>query len=376
MCCDPTAVSETDGMAAARLFRNSEERLRREVARALEDRARLGLDGLVGDLVGVVINVEPEMQRAAVAELVHYTGFEVREAFEDPRRRTCVLRAEASADILVTARLNASNPFALLNQFPKSRHLPDTRLETFVFECRNLDEYTAIQKSRGIDFMTDNVYRNDAFSFIETAPSPFTGNAVGLIEWHDAGRGYGTPGCRELDWRVDVPAVPYRGKIKELDHVATRVKAEARDAAIVEFLRLTNYGFDFAIYVKSLNSITNVARMPGARFAMVFTSGIAPYRNDEVSGPTERFTHNYGPRAHHMAFRTEDIDATYDALCRAGMSFMVELVGSEEEGLKQAFSAPSKHTLLVNEYIHRYEGFDGFFTKGNVTLLTKGTEKQ
>jgi hypothetical protein len=37
---------------------------------------------------------------------------------------------------------------------------------------------------------------------------------------------------------------------------------------------------------------------------------------------------------------------------------------------------PSPHTLLVNEYIHRYEGFDGFFTRGNVEMLTKATERQ
>ena len=52
------------------------------------------------------------------------------------------------------------------------------------------------------------------------------------------------------------------------------------------------------------------------------------------------------------------------------------LFRSEEEGLKQTFSRPSAQTLLVNEYIHRYEGFDGFFTKSNVTLLTEATARQ
>jgi hypothetical protein len=58
------------------------------------------------------------------------------------------------------------------------------------------------------------------------------------------------------------------------------------------------------------------------------------------------------------------------------MQFLVELVGSEEEGLKQTFSQPSEYTLLVNEYIKRYGDFDGFFTKSNVTLLTAATDKQ
>ena len=58
------------------------------------------------------------------------------------------------------------------------------------------------------------------------------------------------------------------------------------------------------------------------------------------------------------------------------MEFLIDLVGSSEEGLKQTFSAPSEHTLLVNKYIHRYGGFDGFFTRSNVAALTQGTDKQ
>jgi hypothetical protein len=52
------------------------------------------------------------------------------------------------------------------------------------------------------------------------------------------------------------------------------------------------------------------------------------------------------------------------------------LVGSEEEGLKQTFTEPSVQSMLVTEYIHRYAGFDGFFTKSNVTELTKATAIQ
>jgi hypothetical protein len=58
------------------------------------------------------------------------------------------------------------------------------------------------------------------------------------------------------------------------------------------------------------------------------------------------------------------------------MHFLIDLVGSPDEGLKQTFSKQSEHTLLVNEYIHRYGDFDGFFTKSNVTLLTAATDVQ
>jgi hypothetical protein len=161
-----------------------------------------------------------------------------------------------------------------------------------------------------------------------------------------------------------------------LDHAATRMEAKDRDAAIIEFMELTNYNFDFAIYVKPLNSITNVARVSKNDFAMVFTSGITPFVNDHVSGPTEKFMHHFGPRVHHLAFRTKHIEETFTSIKKDGMGFLIELVGSPSEGLKQTFSLPSKNTFLVTEYIHRYGDFDGFFTKSNVTLLTAATAKQ
>ena len=160
--------------------------------------------------------------------------------------------------------------------------------------------------------------------------------------------------------------------------MATRVRARQRDAAIVEFLALTNYHFEFAVYVESLNSITNVARLGAGDYAQVFTSGIAPLEAGcpENAGPTERFIANYGVRPHHMAFAAQGIEAVVSGLAADGLQFLSELVGSREEGLKQIFSVMSARTLLVHEYIERYDGFDGFFTKSNVTRLTQATEKQ
>jgi 4-hydroxyphenylpyruvate dioxygenase-like putative hemolysin len=77
-----------------------------------------------------------------------------------------------------------------------------------------------------------------------------------------------------------------------------------------------------------------------------------------------------------MAFRTIDIEATVETLKKDGMAFLLDLVGSEREGLRQIFSEPSQNTLIVNEYIQRYGDFDGFFTKNNVERLTQATEKQ
>jgi 4-hydroxyphenylpyruvate dioxygenase-like putative hemolysin len=357
-------------------FKNSDEFLKERIPQVLEERERSGLEGLVGPLQCVVINVEPERHQDAVSELLRYTGFELDQAFQDSALRTCVLKTPNSADFLVSSRSKGDNPFTPFNAFPRSKLLPNTRLETFVFETEDLEKYFAIQKSRGTGFLTDEIVREGDFLFIQTVPSDLTGNSIGLIQWNKERGNYATAHSKALNWSLEKPRGSHLQNTKWLDHTATRVEAEDRDAAIIEFMGLTNYNFDFAIYVKLFNSITNVTRLSGADFAMVFTSGISSYVDDRTSGPTEKFIHNYGPRVHHMAFHTEKIEQTFSALKDDGMDFLIGLLGSPDEGLKQTFSAPSEHTLLVNEYIHRYADFDGFFTKSNVTLLTEATDKQ
>ncbi len=366
------------GSSALRIydFKNSDEYLKEKVLQVRDRRKSLGLEGLVRRLNCVIINTEPNRQQDAVKELLRYTGFTFYEAFENPQVRTCILKRRNSADILVTSRMNEENPFVPFNVFPKSQHLPNTRLETFVFETTDIEKYVSVQKSVGIEFLTDEIIETDNFSFIQTKPSRYTANSIGLIQWKRDKGNYFNEDSKKLDWQFPKPEKDYLTNIGKLDHTATRVRAQDRDQAIIEFMSLTNYNFDFAIYVKLFNSITNVARLTRKDFAMVFTSGISSYINNEKSGPTERFIHNYGRRVHHMAFSTEKIEDTFASIKDDGMDFLIELVGSREEGLKQTFTVASPHTLLVNEYIHRYDDFDGFFTKSNVTLLTAATEKQ
>ena len=255
--------------------------------------------------------------------------------------------------------------------------LPDTRLETFVFSTPDMQEYVRIQKGRGVAVSHRGTRGIGSYSFIQTVPSLFTGNSLGFIEWKGRYTVIPPQGCdRDCSRPVTKPESGYLKNISVLDHTATRVRAQDRTAAILEFLNLTNYHYDFGVHVKSLNSITSVARREPEDFAMVFTSGITPYTTDEESGPTEKFIRNYGTRVHHMAFRTERIEDTVAQLKNDGMGFLLDLVGSEKEGLKQIFSTPSAYTLIINEYIHRYGGFDGFFTRSNVERLTEATGKQ
>ena len=357
-------------------FVNSDEFLINEAEKVLKERKEFGLDGLVGGLESVVINVEEDHFFSAIIELLKTTGYRISTAFENEHYLTCVLTNQDSADLLVKVRLKASNPFADFNIFPKSRHLPNTRLETFIFSSSDLQKYVEIQKSRGIEFLPPEIIEKDNYFFIQTLPSIHTGISTGILQWKNGIKNYKSRSDRLITLNVAKPRSEFLNNIGRLDHTATRVKAKDRDSAIIEFMQLTNYNFDFAIYVEMFNSITNVARLSAEDFAMVFTSGISPYIDEIHSGPTEKFIKNYGPRVHHMAFSTKNIESTYEALLEKGQKFLIELVGSPDQGLKQTFTVTSPNTLLVNEYIHRYGDFDGFFTKNNVTLLTESTDKQ
>lgn len=361
-------------------FANDDEKLIRRAEQAAKERDAAGIGPLVGGLEAVIINTEPERWKDAAQELLDWTGLEFRGAFKTEALGAIVLKQEGSADFLVRYRKPGGpavpNPFAPFNDRPKSGHMPNTRLETFVFRANDLEAYVAKQKERGLGFLTPDIQEAEGYRFIQTPPSAYTGNSLGFIQWKEEEGEYITEDTAVDGFSLEKPDRPYLADIHELDHTATRVAAEHRDDAIIEFMRYTGYDFQFAIYVESLNSITNVARLSSDDYAQVFTSGIKPFESLETSGPTERYIHNYGLRVHHMAFRTEDIDRVFASLKEEGMGFLVELVGSPGEGLKQTFTEMFPSTFLVNEYIHRYGDFDGFFTRSNVTELTRATEKQ
>ena len=115
--------------------------------------------------------------------------------------------------------------------------------------------------------------------------------------------------------------------------------------------------------------------------AKVFTAANHPYFVNHLlhlPSPTEQFVRNYGPRLHHLAVAVADgdtcgkanIDYVVDTLRSCGKDFLLDVIGSREEGLKQVFSSASEYSSLIVEYVQRFGGFQGFFTKENVAELT------
>jgi 4-hydroxyphenylpyruvate dioxygenase-like putative hemolysin len=358
-------------------FNNNDDILKKEANDIMFKRTKLGLNNLVKGLSTIIVNIEEDNISSAVEEFLNFTGYTISEAFSNESQICYTLKQYNSCDILLTSRKGSINPFSEFNNNPKALNHPNTRIECLVFNVSNIKKYYSIQLNRGVKFLTSSIIENDHYYFIQTIPSSFTGTSYGFIQWkNDANMTYKNNADNEISI-LNLGLKPnYTKNISYVDHVATRVIAKHRDAAILELMELTAYTFDFSIYVKHLNSITNVARMKDEKFALVFTSGISPFKDLQESGPTEKFVYNYGPRVHHIAFYTNDIDSTFIGLKDNGLKFLINLVGSTEEGIKQTFSAPSPSTLIVNEYICRYDDFRGFFTNENVRDLTYSTDKQ
>ena len=167
----------------SRIFshKNSDAFLNREVTCIIEERKQSELEGLVGGLACVIINTEPDQLKSTCDELMNTSGLTLHDAFENARFQTCVLKIDDSADSLIRSRLLGENPFHQGNLHPKSQHLPNTRLETFVFETPDLEKYVAIQKSRGVRFTSDTIVEKDHFAYIETVPSTLTNSSLGFV---------------------------------------------------------------------------------------------------------------------------------------------------------------------------------------------------
>jgi hypothetical protein len=181
-------------------------------------------------------------------------------------------------------------------------------------------------------------------------------------------------------------ARPRQAMLLPIDHLATRIYSQNREAAILEYLTLTSYYYWGSYDIADQNSSTNVTKSVHHANelespAKVFTAANHPYFVNHLlrsCRPTEAFVRNFGPRLHHIAVAVADgevdgkanIDYVVQRLRDCGQKFLLDVIGSKEEGLKQIFSSASEYSSLIIEYVQRFGDFQGFFTKQNVAELT------
>ncbi|MBU2759139.1 hypothetical protein [Acidithiobacillus sulfurivorans] len=367
----------------------------------LEDRDRQGLTENIGRIDALMITVEPGHSAAYVHELCLMTPYNYLVTLETDQHSTHVLRINMNApDVLVreVKDPNLHGIFRSLNEvYPVGAKRPNSRYMGEVFQVKNLHEVREVQKNREVRFFNQEQVRHLELpgNMAIVKPSPYTHNIVGYWERPDDDIRVYSLGLSSI--RDDMQVAFEQAKVLReklgleqlllpIDHLATRVYSQNREAAILEYLTLSSYYYWGSYDIPDQNSSTNVTKSVHYENvlnspAKVFTAANHPYFCNHLIGqpsPTEAFVRNFGPRLHHIAVGVQDgrthdqinIDYVVDALRNCGQKFLLQVIGSEQEGLKQIFSSASEHSSLIIEYVQRFGGFQGFFTKENVADLT------
>lgn len=372
------------------------------LVKLLEERDRIGLTDLIREIDALMITVEPGCSVAYVSELALMTPYHYLVTLESESHWTHVLRVDLQSPDLLIREVRDPNQrgiFRSLNEvYPIGAHKPNSRYMGEIFRVTNLHDVVELQKAREIRFFNQDQIRKLELpgNMAIVKPSPYTHNIVGYWERppedlrvyalgnsvirDDVNAGY-------LAAKETQKALGLERLILPIDHLATRIYSQNREAAILEYLTLSSYYYWGSYDIANQNSSTNVTKSihypdEAVSPAKVFTAANHPYFVNHLVGlpsPTESFVRNYGPRLHHIALSVADgetngvanIDYVVDAIKAKGKDFLLDVIGSREEGLKQIFSSASEHSSLIVEYVQRFGGFDGFFTKQNVAELTE-----
>ena len=369
--------------------------------RLLEERDRTGLSGLIHEIDAIMITVDPGHSVRYIAELALMTPYQYLVTLESETHWTHILRVNMQApDFLVREVKDPTirGIFRSLNEvYPIGARKPNSRYMGEILRVTDLHGVTELQSAREFRFFSQDQIRRLELpgNLAVSKPSPYTHNIVAYMERpSDQIRVYAL-GVSSI--RDDVQEAYQRAKalqetlaindlILPIDHLATRVYSQNREVAMLEWLSLSSYYYWGSYDIKDQNSSTNVTksihypeevRSP----AKVFTANNTPYfvnHLEKLPSPTETFVRNYGPRLHHVALAVRDgeregmenIEFVVSRIQAQGRNFLLDVIGSKQQGLKQIFSSASEHSSLIIEYVQRFGDFAGFFAKDNVAQLT------
>lgn len=371
------------------------------LGRLLEERDRVGLTDSIHQIEAMMITVDPNSSIQYIAELCLMTPYHYLVTLESESHWTHILRIDMNSPDLIVREVKdpaIRGIFRSLNEvYPIGSRKPNSRYMGEILRVSNLHSVVAEQQHREFRFFSaDDVRRMELPGNLAISkPSPYTHNIVGYLERPDTAiRVYalGMSAIRDDVQQVYETAKEMQkklgidGLILPIDHLATRIYSQNREVAILEWLSLSSYYYWGSYDICDQNSSTNVTKSvhyntESISPAKVFTANNTPYfvnHLDKLPSPTETFVRNYGPRLHHVALAVadgetngqENIEHVVKQIAAQGREFLLDVIGSKEEGLKQIFSSASEHSSLIIEYVQRFGSFQGFFTKDNVAKLT------
>ncbi len=369
--------------------------------RLLEERDRSGLTDMIDQVEAIMITVDPGHSIRYIGELALMTPYHYLVTLESKSHWTHILRIDMnSPDFLVreVKDRRTRGIFRSLNEvYPIGARKPNSRYMGEILRVTDMHGVVECQQAREFRFFSqDDIRRLELPGNLAIVkPSPYTHNIVGYIERPlDQIRVYAlgissiSPAVQEVYLAAKELQKQLRidGLILPIDHLATRVYSQNREVAILEWLSQSSYYYWGSYDIHDQNSSTNVTKSVHHNSelhspAKVFTANNTPYFVNHLvrlPSPTETFVRNYGPRLHHIALAVRDgetdgrenIEHVVSQIAAQGRDFLLDVIGSREQGLKQIFSSASEHSSLIIEYVQRFGDFQGFFTRENVAQLT------
>lgn len=371
------------------------------LGRLLEERDRVGLTEMVREVDAIMLTVEPGRSIRYIGELALMTPYHYLVTLESNSHLTHILRVDMHSPDLLVREVKDPNQrgiFRSLNEvYPIGARKPNSRYMGEILRVSDLHSVVELQQARELAFFSQEQLRRLELpgNLAVCKPSPYTHNIVGYMERPESDiRVYslGLSSIRSDVQEVYLAAKELQAKLRiddlllPIDHLATRVYSQNREVAILEWLSQSSYYYWGSYDIKNQSSSTNVTK--SVHFAeelrspaKVFTANNTPYFVNHLEGlpsPTETFVRNYGPRLHHIALAVadgdregmENIEYVVEQIRRQGGEFLLDVIGSKDQGLKQIFSSASEHSSLIVEYVQRFGDFQGFFAKDNVAELT------
>ena len=369
--------------------------------RLLEERDRSGLTGMIDQIEAIMITVDPGHSIRYIGELALMTPYQYLVTLESESHWTHVLRIDMnSPDFLVreVKDRRTRGIFRSLNEvYPIGAVKPNSRYMGEILRVNDLHSVMECQQAREFRFFSQDDTRRLELpgNLAIVKPSPYTHNIVGYMERPEEQLRVYALGISSINPEVQEVYLAAKELQRQLrihdlilpvDHLATRVYSQNREVAILEWLSLSSYYYWGSYDIKDQNSSTNVTKSVHHESeihspAKVFTANNTPYfvnHLERLPSPTETFVRNYGPRLHHIALAVRDgetggmenIEYVVKQIADQGRNFLLDVIGSRDQGLKQIFSSASQHSSLIIEYVQRFGDFQGFFARENVAELT------
>ena len=371
------------------------------LVRLLQERDSIGLTDMIDQIEALMITVDPGQSIRYIGELALMTPYQYLVTLESKSHWTHILRVDMNSPDLLIREVKDRRTrgiFRSLNEvYPIGARKPNSRYMGEVLRVQDMHSVVDCQQQRQFRFFSPDDVRKLELpgNLAIVKPSPYTHNIVCYMERpHDQLRIYalGNSSINSEVQDVYLAAKSLQKKLRiddlilPIDHLATRIYSQNREVAILEWLSLSSYYYWGSYNISDQNSSTNVTKSVhhGSEIhspAKVFTANNTPYFVNHLDGlpsPTETFARNYGPRLHHIAMAVRDgetdgrenIEHVVSQIAAQGRDFLLDVIGSKDQGLKQIFSSASEHSSLIIEYVQRFGDFQGFFTKENVAELT------